>query len=500
MDDNNNIQQVKFSKKKDITVFESSKIVNVPSSAIHIENNISLIQKKLWFEMVYFAFPKMGTQRRYTITLKKLRELLGWAESTSSDDRLKEALHGLNQTAIKWNIFGKDKKRVWESFPMLSGCRIPEHSGICIFEFSSFLEERFLAMGEETYVKIDLIISKQFQSKHALSLYCLALDFLILEMGYSEKKFTLEELKRYLALKDGEYKLAGHFNDRIIKPAEDEINKNSDMNIEIKPFKEGRKIAGYKLCMSLKQGRAKEYLERKNKLRQLTIPNSNPTEETPLQKQKIQKETIQIQDENLRKFFAKYNISFTTDTFQEKLKETQEIFGAEKLENYLNFLIKYAEKEYNKGTIKNFAGFFVSLLKDNTQIDNYLFEVEEEKKKKEQKRKFIAMRLEEKLKDKYDYHIKQGLIEIIKNNYSKYENIFTDTILNKINKDSAFYEFNFIRRNNGVVTQEILKSPFLAKEIFEFKELFDYIPMSYENWKKSLPQAYFDNLLKELEN
>jgi len=499
MNEFNKTQKIEILNKEDIVVFEPSKIVNIPSSAIHIENDISLIQKKLWFEMVYFAFPKMGTQRRYTIPLNRLRELLGWSESTSSDDRLKEALHGLNQTAIKWNIFGKDKKRVWESFPMLSGCRIPEHSGICIFEFSSFLEERFLAMGEEAYVKIDLIISKKFQSKYALSIYCLALDFLILEMGYSEKRFTLEELRRYLALKESEYKLTADFSKRIIKPAEEEINKTSDMNIEIKPLKEGKKIVGYKLCMSLKQGRAREYLERKNKLRQLANTNPNPAEETP-QKQKIQKEIIQIQDENLRKFFAKYNISFTTDTFQEKLKETQEIFGADKLENYLLFLIKYAEKEYNKGTIKNFAGFFVSLLKDNTQIDNYLFELEEEKKKQEQKRKFISMRLEEKLKDKYDFSIKQELIERIQNNYSKYENIFTDTILNKINKNSAFYEFNFIRRNNGVVTQEILKSPFLAKEIFEFKELFDYIPMSYENWKKSLPQAYFDNLLKELEN
>ena len=486
-------------KIKDIvpSLGDETRIVRVHSGAIHIENKTKLVQRKAWFELVYRALPSMASQNEFSIPIKDLKEAIGWDES-KNDEKLKELLHQLTSTSVQWNILEKDKKEVWESNALLAGCRIVKGSGICNYAFSPFLQKKLL--NPEMYAKIDLIVSHKFKSKYALAIYCLALDYLNIKLNYGEKNLTVNELRKYLGLKDYEYKLTGDLNRRVIKPSEDEINEISDMNISITPILQKKKMIGFKFIMTLQEERVFLYKSKKtlnsleeNQLSIFEQPSNN------IEPQKI-RQVIAIQDENLRKFFAKYNISFTTDTFQEKLKETQEIFGADKLENYLLFLIKYAEKEYNKGTIKNFAGFFVSLLKDNTQIDNYLFELEEETKKKEQKRKIISMRLEDKLKDKYDFSIKQELIEQIQNNYSKYENIFTDTILNKINKDSAFYEFNFIRRNNGVVTQEILKSPFLAKEIFEFKELFDYIPMSYENWKKSLPQAYFDNLLKELEN
>lgn len=499
----NNDKETEVSNTNDVIVFEPSKMVNVPSSAIHIENNISLIQKKLWFELVYFAFPKMGTQRRYTITLRKLRELLGWSESTSSDDRLKEALHGLNSTAIKWNIFGKDKKRRWQSFPMLGGCDIPDKSGLCIFEFSSFLEERFLTMGEEAYVKIDLIISKKFQSKYALSLYCLALDFLMLEIGYSEKKFSLEELRRYLALKEGEYKLTGDFNKRVIKPAEDEINISSDMNIEIKPFKEGNKIAGYKLCMSLKQGRAKEYLDKKNKLKELTITNKNEG----VKKEYIQapkRQTIQIHNEQLKKFFAKYSIATGTDSFQEKLREAQETFTGDKLEGYLVFLMKYAEGEYSKGSIKNFAGFFVSLFKDDTQIDNYLVHQEEEKLKEAKNSKVLERYIRIELENKYDAFITDDFQEYV---FSKIDDL-SDKLTQFINetvKKGFVYDHLIMKLMGGIFSIEKYMKLGKSHQLMFFTEfrkntdLFGYKEPSFTEWKNEyVTQEMIDRLKEEL--
>ena len=266
------ISEIEISEIKDILIINEplkrkSKMVNIPSSAIHIENDISLLEKKLWFELIYHAFPNMGKQKVHEIPLSKLREFLGYSEDTSNDQQLKEALKKLSKVNINWNIFNKDKLNAWESISLLAGCHIPKNSGICYYDFSAFLEQRFLSMGEEAYVKIDLIISNKFQSKHSLSLYCLALDYLILKMGYSEKKFSLEEIRKYLAIREGEYKLTANFNDRVILPAQKEINEISDLKIEILPLKDGRKIAGYKLCMGLKPGRLQEYFERGEQLR-----------------------------------------------------------------------------------------------------------------------------------------------------------------------------------------------------------------------------------------
>ena len=75
------------------------------------DSSTVLLQKKIWFELVYKAFPKMGLQKQYSIRLDELRELIGWYDLTSNDTKLKVALNGLNKIAVQWNIFGKDKKK-----------------------------------------------------------------------------------------------------------------------------------------------------------------------------------------------------------------------------------------------------------------------------------------------------------------------------------------------------------------------------------------------------
>lgn len=472
----NNSQELSY--EEDIMVLEASKMLNVPSPAIHIENDMTLIQKKLWFELVYYAFPNMGQQRKYTITLQRLRELLGWSENTSNDRELKEALKGLNETTINWNIFNKDNKNTWQSFPLLAGCEIPKNSGVCTFSLSPFLEDRFLAMGEEAYVKIDLIISKKFQSKHALSLYCLALDYLILKIGYSEKKFSIDEIRKYLALKEGEYKLTADMNRWIIKPSEKEINETSDMNIEIKPFKEGKKIAGYKLCMSLKEGRVKQYSDRRNELKLLLSGNSEITE------------SISIKNMELRNFFIKNDISINTDTVQEKLHEVQNMFGKDKLEDYLLFIVNYAEKELKKGSIKNLAGFFVSLLKDDNQVNNYIHKIEQEQKLLESKKIKIEALTEIRLKEKYESYIHDDFTLYFKENIDSLEDLFITTISKHIN-EGFIYDAVIKSKNNGIVDKTLLDLPksvlsMLIGELKKHKKELGYNPLSYGSWKENL--------------
>ena len=510
-------RQIKIIDNQDLIVSEPTKMLNIPSAAIHIENDINLVQKKLWFELLYHAFPTMGNQRRYTVTLKRLRELMGWSENTSKDKELKEALRGLNKTVISWNIFGKDEENVWECFSLLAGCQIPKSKGVCIFEFSSFLEDRFLAMGEEAYVKIDLIVSKRFQSKYALSLYCLALDFLIMDIGYSEKKFSIEDLRRYLSITENEYKLTADFNKRIIRPAEEEINKTSDMNIRIEPFKEGKKIVGYKLCMSLKPGRAKEYVDRKNSLKKMLEQNlkHNVIEandvvevEKASKKEKIappKKEIIRIESEKLQRFFARYKISTVTDTFQEKLKEVQNSFKANEFEHYLNFLVEYAENEYKKGKIKNFSGFFVSLLQDDMQIDNYLYNQEQERKNNGKIKSKMEMLLESKLIKKFESDMIDEFDSFLMEYIDYLEPTFIEVVRDNI-KQGFIYDYLIMKQNKGIIDKTLLLNHKihirlkLVHDLLPFYEDFGYNKPSFEEWKdSSIDEDYLNNLREEVQ-
>ena len=493
--------------------FEPSKMLNVPSSAIHIENNISLIQKKLWFELVYQAFPNMGTQRSHSIKLSKLKELLGWSETTSSDNKLKEALRGLNKITVEWNIFGKDKKRVWESFALLAGCQIPDDSGICIFDFSSFLEKRFLAMGQEAYLKIDLIISKKFQSKYALSIYCLALDYLIIEKGYSEKKFSIEELRKYLGIKKDDYKFNADFKKRIIKPAEEEINSNSDMNIEIKPYKEGRKIVGYKLCMSLKEGRAKEYIEKKETFKQIESKQTNIFEDIEVREieeiktqsikpeVKTKREIIKVESKELKEFFAEYKISITTNTIQDKLIEVKEIFK-DKFEDYLIFLMNYTKQELKRSNINNISGFFVSLFKDDVQIDNYIVEMQNKEKEKEKNREKINYLVNIELKKNYDLYSSKEFDNYLIKNIDKLEKTIVEIIKTTTQAGEFFYDLILSKHKNGVIDKTLITESkagtkgAVISHLKKYQDRLKYKALTFEEWKAN---EVTEEEIKELE-
>lgn len=501
-------QKIEFIHQDDLVVFEPSKIVNVPSSAIHIENDLTLLQKKLWFELVYKAFPIMDNQEEYTIKLSELRELLGWEETTSNDTELKQALHGLNKTAIQWNIFGKDNKNAWESFPLLAGCRIPENKGICIFSFSPFLKKRFLAMGEEAYVKIDLIISNKFQSKYALSIYCLALDYLILRIGNSEKNFSLDQLRRYLALKEGEYKKINDFSRRIIEPAEKEINEISDMDIKIEPFKEGRKINGYKFSMSLKEGIKEKYLQSKNKLKELSAHRVETIGIEPKKDTLFKKEEIKITNEALKSFFSKYNISFMTDTFQEKIQTIQETFGnnLKNIEKYLLYLAQYTEMEYNNGksSIKNLPGFYVSLFTNDKQMENYLYKLDKELKQEEAKKQQIITKIEAKIKEKYELSIYSEFYEYIINNINILEDKVIE-ILSKL-KSGLVYEVIIQEKNKGIIDKKLITNQpknlklFVINELRNFQTELGYVPETFKDWEtKTLTKEYMELIQTEIE-
>ena len=517
------ISEIKFSDIEDILIVKDelkprSKMVNIPSSAIHIENDISLLEKKLWFELIYHAFPNMGKEKKvHEISLSKLRESLGYSEDTSNDQQLKESLKKLSKVNINWNIFNKDKLNAWESISLLAGCHIPKNSGICYYDFTAFLEQRFLSMGEEAYVKIDLIISNKFQSKHSLSLYCLALDYLILKMGYSEKKFSLDEIRRYLAIKEGEYKKIGHFNDRVIIPAEKEINEISDLKIEILPLKVGKKIAGYKLCMGLKPGRLQEYFQRGEQLKdarekreeeKFNLEKNISKKEisnNETEKKGIRRELIKIKDQKLKDFFTKYNIATNTDTFQDKQREISLLFEDDKAEKYLLFLANYAESEYKKGRINNLSGFFVAMLKSSNLIDNYLNEIKKEAIKKEENKKKVDSLLEKKLKENYETEMSTDFDNYLIDKIDILEDKFIEIVKTHVTKGFA-YDYLIMSQNKGVIDKSLLlnyKSHVrlvIINAIKPYQEELFYKKPTFEDWKEiKITNEYLTELRNEIE-
>src|SRR2546428_1758062 len=81
------------------------------SAAIHIQSNITLLQRRAWNVLLANAYDELPTQDEYNIKLKDLTYTLEF--DSKKDEYLKEALRALTTCAVEWNIFGKDGEQEW---------------------------------------------------------------------------------------------------------------------------------------------------------------------------------------------------------------------------------------------------------------------------------------------------------------------------------------------------------------------------------------------------
>ncbi len=190
-------------------------------AAIHIENRLSLLERKMANVLLLNAYPNLLTQETHRIRIKDLASMLGFA----SNDRgcLKESLVNLMSTVLSWNLLdAKGNEIVWRARPMIMSADLER--GWCIYAYHPDL--RLKLFNPEIYARINLSIQKKFTSGYALALYENCARFR--KVG-STGWLPLELFRKLLGVEDNAY--YGDFrrlNSKVIKPAVQQVNKTSD--------------------------------------------------------------------------------------------------------------------------------------------------------------------------------------------------------------------------------------------------------------------------------
>jgi hypothetical protein len=85
---------------------DSKREVIKHSAAIHIQNNITLLQRRAWNVLLYHAYDELATQEEHHIAQQELLTLLEF----DSHNRLylQEAFEALVGCKVKWNLLDKD--------------------------------------------------------------------------------------------------------------------------------------------------------------------------------------------------------------------------------------------------------------------------------------------------------------------------------------------------------------------------------------------------------
>ena len=322
------------------------------SATIHINNNLSLIERKISNIFLKNAYDNLLSQNIFDIKISNLAEELGWKSYKSSD--LKQAIRNLVTTKVEWNIFKKDKKNSWSISTLLASADLEEEQGICKYSYSEGLKK--LLNSPNIYARLDLLIQKRFGSKHALAIWEFLVEALCTR-NYQEiitEWMTLEQYRSLLNIDNSKYPEFKKFNAWLIKAPLKEINELSDITATAEFEKRGRKV----VAVRFKAKRKKEL--------QLSLDIENQINQD-------QDEVVEFKSTLLKEMSKEFDL-------RKKLSEKIILkYGVEQI--VLN--LDYVRVQIEKGGIKNIAAYTVYAIENDLRIKNAEKETEEEKLKKE---------------------------------------------------------------------------------------------------------------------
>ncbi len=203
-------------------------------AAIHVSGKLTLLQRKLSNVLLLNAYDTLISQTKHQIDARTLCLMIGY--NSNDMETLRVALRGLAETVAEWDMLDEKGKQEWGVSSLLSYAKLK--SGVCEYAYSPALAEKL--HDPKVFALINLNIQKRFTSGHGLALYENCYRFV--RTG-STGWWPIEVFRRLMGVEDSTYyESFKHLNAKIIKPAVEEVNRTS--NIEISPEfqKQGRAV------------------------------------------------------------------------------------------------------------------------------------------------------------------------------------------------------------------------------------------------------------------
>lgn len=226
--------------RKSLSIYKESATIS-----IFTNSKLNIVDRKLYNILIWVVKngKKENNERRYTVPLHNIQDMM--SEENVRLTKLKDSLKNLNKTTVEYNVLKKDKEVEWMSTVMLSYARIKDN--IIEFEFPLPIEESIF--NPRMYAEIDLRIVKQLNNKYSLALYEVLKDY-----ANSPKipEISFDDLKKTLDVKEESYKKMNMFKGKILEPSIEEINKNTDIELDYEIIRRGNKPVGVQFYINKK--------------------------------------------------------------------------------------------------------------------------------------------------------------------------------------------------------------------------------------------------------
>ena len=210
--------------------------------------------------------------REYELDIKDFCRMCGlYDESGKHYAELKRQVKAIRDKSMWIEI--SDDEEVLLSW--LEGARISRNSGKIKVRLNEDMKPYLLQL-RNNFTSYEIANVLCMRSKYSIRLYELVKSIHFLELEKYVKTFTVEELRKRL---DAEtYPRFCNFNQRVLKPAVQEVNMYTDKEVSYEPVKTGQKVESIELAMKTKDAvdrlKARIMIDEKLGPEQLTLWSS----------------------------------------------------------------------------------------------------------------------------------------------------------------------------------------------------------------------------------
>ena len=198
----------------------------------------SLLEKKFIVSMAAMVKPSSSIPNhnyKYTLTHNDFQ-----AMTNCSTKNIPRDIREVSESMLEqYTLLPCPDNLSFDAFSWLTRCKYDNSKGLLDITINSDLIPYLLDLGKYTQFEIETILD--ISSSHAIQIYLLGKSYLHFCQKY-KKPFTktILEVKENLGLQN-KYKQIIHFQEKVLNIAKREINNKTDITIDYKLIKEGRK-------------------------------------------------------------------------------------------------------------------------------------------------------------------------------------------------------------------------------------------------------------------
>jgi plasmid replication initiation protein len=218
-------------------VFNQLNLVSKSNSLVEARYKLGTMEQKVIAAIASNISPDDKDFQTYTFSIKEFKELIG-SKSKNIYHEIDKVMTKLMQPFNFINAEGKPTKIAW-----LSKATYNVGEGTVTVRFDPDLKPFFLFLNEKfTRYKLGNII--HLRRSYSIRIYELLKSY----EGLAERTFTLEELRSKLGV-ENKYPHWINFRQRVLDPAQEELEEKTDIMFTYEPIKKGRSIEKVKFII-----------------------------------------------------------------------------------------------------------------------------------------------------------------------------------------------------------------------------------------------------------